>query len=277
MDVAFTTIAALGATRTAELLNQAFADYLVKIPFNEAALQRAERLDDVGPGISPVVLLGGEAVGAALVAHRRDESRVAGMAFLPSARRRGLGRSIMEHLLAAARARGDRRMLLEVIGQNGVALRLYEAVGFTRLRRLVGFTGRSPAGAREDSALAEVAVGEVAAALERVAAMDWPWQLSASTVARLSAPAVAYTLEGAWTVVLEAPGPLGIFRALVVEGPDRRPERTARLLRAVMARHAGVAEWRMSALLPEECGGGFAAVGLTPTELYQWQMQHPLA
>lgn len=277
MAVGFTTIADFGAARTAELLNGAFADYFVKIPFTEAALHHAEHMDDVQPGLSPVVLLDGEPVGAALVAHRGNESRVAGMGFLPPARRHGAGRALMEHLLAAARVWGDRRLLLEVIGQNEAALRLYEAVGFVRKRRLVGFAGAAPAGLQPAAELAEVAVRDVAAAIARQATVDWPWQISADTIARLPAPATGYQLDGAWATVLNPAGPTAGFRAVVVEGDGRREERAVRLLQAVMARHPAATEWRMSALLPEEFGGWFTRAGLAPTDLYQWQMERLLS
>jgi GNAT superfamily N-acetyltransferase len=276
MDLAFTTVAVLGAARAADLLNDAFADYFVRIPFSEASLGLAEKMDDVRPALSPVVLLGGQAVGVALVACRGRESRVAGMGLLLSARGRGAGRALVGHLLAAARARGDRRMVLEVIGQNEAAIRLYEAAGFTRQRRLAGFAGLVPTGLAADAALVETTVRDVAAAIAREAAVDWPWQISAETIARLPAPAVGYTLDGAWTVVLNPAGPASVFRGLAVEGGERRDERTARLLRAVMARHPAATEWRMSALLPEEFAGGFTAAGLARTELYQWQMEHRL-
>jgi GNAT superfamily N-acetyltransferase len=276
MDFGFISIAELGVGQGARILNQAFADYVVTIPFNEASLRSAERMDDVRLALSPVVLLGGEPVGAALIARRGRESRVAGMGLLPAARRKGVGRLLMAHLLAAARARRERRIVLEVIGQNTAALRLYESVGFARRRRLVGFAGAAPTGLAADPGLTEVPVQVVAAAIARAPAVDWPWQISAETIARLPAPAIGYTLDGAATSVLNPAGPVASFRGLVVEGDERREERVTRLLRAVMARHAAVTEWRMSALLPEECAGGLEAAGLARTELYQWQMECPL-
>lgn len=277
MAVTFTSIEQFGFARTAELLTCAFADYFVKIPFTEAALRHAEESDSVNFAESPVVLFDGVPAGAALIALRGAESRLAGMAILPTARRQGVGRALMEQLLAGAQARGDRRMLLEVIGQNEAAVRLYEAVGFHRKRRLVGFAGPASAGLRPVAGLTEVGVRKVAAAIARQPEVDWPWQISDVTIAQLPAPAVGYTLEGAWTVVPNPAGPVAGFRALVVEGGERRAERAVRLLHAVMARHPAVREWRMSALLPEEFGPWFTVAGLAPTDLFQWQMEQVFA
>jgi ribosomal protein S18 acetylase RimI-like enzyme len=276
MAIGFTSIGQFGLARTAELLTRAFTDYFVKIAFTEAVLRHAEESDGVNFAESPVVLLDGVPAGAALIARRGAESRLAGMAILPTARRQGVGRVLMERLLADARARGDRRMVLEVIAQNAAAVRLYEAMGFQRKRRLLGFAGPAPAGLRPVAELAEVGVSDVAAAIRRQPVVDWPWQISGATIAQLPAPAAGYALDCAWTVVPNPSGPVAGFRTLVVEGAERREERAVRLLHAVMARHPTVTEWRMSALLPEEFGAWFTAAGLAQTELYQWQMERAL-
>ena len=50
----------------------------------------------------------------------------------------------MTTLIEQARERGDRLYDLEVIEQNPRAVRLYEGVGFKKLRRLVGYEAQSP-------------------------------------------------------------------------------------------------------------------------------------
>jgi len=272
MKVEYTPIAEFGPGPAAEVLTRAFADYLVKIPFTEAMLRQMEPVDSVDLAASPVLLLDGEPVGAALIARRKAVSRLAGMALVPAARRRGLGRALMERLIVEARTRGDQRMVLEVIEQNTAAVRLYEEVGFARKRRLVGFVGPAPAGLVPVPELAPASLREVAAAVARLdAAMDWPWQISGETIAQLPPPACGYTLDGAWVAVVNPAGPTAGFRALAVEGAGETDGRAGRLLRAVMARHP-VKEWRMSALWPEELAGWFAGSGLGRHELTQWQM-----
>jgi len=59
-----------------------------------------------------------------------DELELLAVGVLPEARRQGLGRRLLEHVLAAARASGGRRVLLEVAQSNTAARRLYESVGF---------------------------------------------------------------------------------------------------------------------------------------------------
>jgi ribosomal protein S18 acetylase RimI-like enzyme len=276
MNIGFTTVADFGLAPTAELLARAFADYFLKIPFTVEALRHTAQMDQVDFTQSPVVLLDGEPAGAALLARRGPASRVAGMALVPVARRQGAGRAMMERLLAEARARGDRRMVLEVIKQNTAALRLYESAGFTRIRRLVGFAGPAPAGLAPVSELAEVNVRDVAAAVSRLdGAIGWPWQISGETIALLPPPAIGYALDGAWTALLSPAGPVVTVRTVVVEGSERREERAVRLLQAVMARHPAET-WRVSALWPEELSGCFTRAGLVRQDLTQWQMVREL-
>jgi ribosomal-protein-alanine N-acetyltransferase len=59
-----------------------------------------------------------------------DELELLAVGVLPEARRRGVGRRLLEHVLAAARASGGRRVLLEVARGNTAARRLYEGAGF---------------------------------------------------------------------------------------------------------------------------------------------------
>ena len=59
-----------------------------------------------------------------------DELEVLAVGVLPEARRQGVGRRLVEHLLEAARASGGRRVLLEVARSNVAARQLYEGAGF---------------------------------------------------------------------------------------------------------------------------------------------------
>jgi ribosomal protein S18 acetylase RimI-like enzyme len=55
----------------------------------------------------------------------------------PSARRRGVGRALTEHVLDLARARGARRVVMNSGGQMHPAHRLYESMGFSVLHERV--------------------------------------------------------------------------------------------------------------------------------------------
>jgi ribosomal-protein-alanine N-acetyltransferase len=68
---------------------------------------------------------------AGLVASPPDEAWVQNIAVRRDAQRRGIGRALLEALLAQAREAGCRRTLLEVAVDNGPAQLLYQAYGFT--------------------------------------------------------------------------------------------------------------------------------------------------
>jgi ribosomal-protein-alanine N-acetyltransferase len=59
-----------------------------------------------------------------------DELHINTLAVRPRLRRRGLARSLLDRVLAEARARGAVRVMLEVRRSNEAAIHLYGALGF---------------------------------------------------------------------------------------------------------------------------------------------------
>ena len=58
------------------------------------------------------------------------EGEIQKIAVLEEFRRQGLGRKLLDAMVAAARNRGARAMTLEVRGSNGPAIKLYFSAGF---------------------------------------------------------------------------------------------------------------------------------------------------
>lgn len=275
MHIHFVSATDFGLEATADVLARGFADYLVKIPASATMLLQMVRADSVELAASRVALRNGVAVGVALVARRGWTCRLAGMALVPEARRSGVGRALVQRLLEEAKARGERTMVLEVIEQNEPAVKLYEALGFRRLRRLVGFSFAAPASMVADEAVFEFEEADVraaAAAVTAAAPADLPWQLSGETLAQLGPPNRAFHREGAWLVCTDPAGAAVTIRALVAAGSATSTARVAELLRAVLTRHGG-REWRVGAIWPEEWSAVFAVAGFTRTALSQWQME----
>uniref|UniRef100_A0A7D6GU57 [Ribosomal protein bS18]-alanine N-acetyltransferase n=1 Tax=Micromonospora carbonacea TaxID=47853 RepID=A0A7D6GU57_9ACTN len=74
---------------------------------------------------------GGRVLGyAGLAVAAPDEAWVQNIAVARDAQRRGVGRALLEALLAEAARRGVRSTLLEVAANNGPAQRLYATYGF---------------------------------------------------------------------------------------------------------------------------------------------------
>lgn len=270
MSLTYTSIFDFGLEPTAQLFNAAFADYFVSIQLPAAGLLAMARGDSVDLTLSRVALVDAQPAGLALIARRGWTSRLAGMALLPTARGQGHGAAFMQHLLAEARARADRAMVLEVIEQNTPAVRLYESCGFRVERRLVSYAGR-PALAPSDLPLEEVDCRTVARALIADGPPDLPWQLSGETLAQMGPPLAAYRAGPAYIVISNPIAPTIAIRALVTEPSARRQGHASALLRAVMAQHPE-ATWRVPTLWPEELSGLFTKLGLQREALTQWQM-----
>jgi len=259
-----------GIDRTAELASQGFADYWVPLTLSGAGLLSMVRQDSVDLAASRIILDRDRPVGVALIARRGWTSRLAAMAVIPEARGLGVGGACVLHLLAEARARGERAMTLEVIEQNTGAARLYERCGFRIARRLVGYLG-SPPIAASAPALEEADLREVAGALVTHGPPDLPWQLSGETLAQAGPPGVAYRGEAAWIALSDPVAPTVTIRALVTAPHARRRGAASALVRAVMARHPD-RQWRVPAIWPEELGALWEGIGLQRERLSQWQM-----
>jgi ribosomal-protein-alanine N-acetyltransferase len=77
----------------------------------------------------------GKLVGYAITWTILDQAELGNVAVAPDARRRGVGRMLVEAALRRVRRRGARECFLEVRESNVVARRLYEELGFTAIGR----------------------------------------------------------------------------------------------------------------------------------------------
>ncbi len=74
-----------------------------------------------------------DAYAGMLMPHGSTEADIQTIAVAPSARRSGLGRTIMLHFIRQARQAGVRELFLEVRADNPPAQALYESLSFERL------------------------------------------------------------------------------------------------------------------------------------------------
>ncbi len=256
------------------LFARAFEGYFVTIPDAPSLFDARVRSEHISLEDSRVAYVEGEPVGLVLMARRGRESRVAGMGVVPAWRHRKLGGAMLHPLLEDARARGDARMLLEVIEQNAPAVALYTRLGFQRVRRLVGFSGAPPpASADARAALEEVDPADCA----RLLPAGLPWQLSPATVAGLTSPARAFRLGPAVAVVADVSAPTLVLRALGVEADARGQGAGRRLLHALAAMWPGK-PFAVSAVVPEgPAASFFLAAGFTQSALAQLELSRPIA
>ncbi len=241
------------------------------------ALAARVRVEHVDLEASRVVVdARGVALALALIARRGRECRLAAFGIVEEARGQGLGTRAMTGLLEEARARGDRRMLLEVFEANRAGVALYERLGFVTQRALIGWEGAIAA--VEDPALRELdpgALGEVVARDREAGASALPWQLRAEGFVAMTAPFRTFALDDAIATVL-ARGPALHLSGLFTRPAARRRGQAARLVRAIVA-HLRPDRVIVPPIVPEGSARAWcAAVGLAPSALAQREMARAL-
>lgn len=85
---------------------------------------------------------GGRPLGFGLARLAADEAEILSLGVVPAARRLGLGRALLDALVARTRAQGAGTLFLEVAADNPGAIGLYAAAGFRRVGRRPGYYGR---------------------------------------------------------------------------------------------------------------------------------------
>lgn len=119
---------------------EAFSDYVV--PFSPTREQLHEMLTRRGwaPHLSVGVFDGARMVAFTLNGFDDRAAYDSGTGVVPSHRRRGLGREMIDFILPLLRDAGAERYVLEVVESNAPAIALYRAAGFQETRALQSWT-----------------------------------------------------------------------------------------------------------------------------------------
>jgi|CXWL01.1.fsa_nt_gi ribosomal protein S18 acetylase RimI-like enzyme len=270
----------------ADLMTRSFEGYLIPIHITHDGLLTMLRRDGIDLNSSRVLAKDDEPVGIALIARRGWTSRLAAMGIVSTARNGGVGTWAMQNLIEEAKARGEKEMLLEVIEQNTAGVKLYEKVGFTKIRRLVGYrldiTQTAPAavlgggdaalsnGSAQDE-LQEIDIRELARLVTYHGLKDLPWQLSGTTIMQHTPPSRAFRLNDAYCLISNPAAADVSISSVLVKARSRGAGLSAVLMRALFARFPNKT-WHVSPIFPEEMGVIFEQVGMTRETLSQWQM-----
>ena len=269
MNLGLKSVLEFGVTETTQVFNQGFADYMVPINIGLEQFFSMLRFDSIDVSSSRVVTRDGDAVGAALIARRGWNSRLAGMAIMPGGRGQGVGRWLMKQLLEEARQRGDRRMELEVIEQNSPAVSLYQQAGFVTLRRLISYILEKPAG--EAHPIDEIDLRVMGRLVSAYGLSDLPWQISGETVTQFGPPYQAYCHEDSYVAISSPESPQITLRSMLLMPEAKNKNWGEKLLQGLFARFPNKT-WRVPAIFPEEFGNLFERVGFEREELSQFQM-----
>lgn len=234
----------------AAAMERGFEGYVVPLRCTADSLARRIRSEHIDPMVSLVYELDGVPAGILLVARRGRTTRIAAFGLAPALRRQGLGRSAMATAIEAARARGDDRLLLEVIATNHPAIALYEALGFVRTRRLVGYRKAGDVPAEAETGITECDPADAARLIGAWSSDDLSWQLRPESFAGAAAPLRGFVLGELAAALIDDSGPDVRLVSLAVRPARRWQGVGSRLLGGLCHRFAGRA-WSISAILPE--------------------------
>jgi ribosomal protein S18 acetylase RimI-like enzyme len=257
----------------AAVLTQGFAGYLVPINITAEALLQMARQLSIDFTTSYMLCWEEHPVGAALVGRRGWSSRLAAMSIVPEHRGRGAGAYLLQQLIADSKARGERAIVLEVIEQNEPAVKLYQKVGFTTVRRLTGYTkttATAPAPSHP-AELQEIDLPTLARQVLQHGPVDLPWQLSGQTLGNFSLPTHAYQLDSAFLALSDPTQAKVVIYSLLTLPAARGQGQARQIVEAALQQFPDRA-WVVPALCPEEFGGFFEHLGFVKGEISQWQM-----
>lgn len=276
----------------ADLMTRSFEGYFVPINITEAVLHTMLRRDGIDLTSSRVIMKADEPVGIAFIARRGWTSRLAAMGITSNARSGGVGTWAMNQLIEETKGRGEKEMLLEVIEQNMAGVKLYEKVGFKKIRRLVGYKLDATHPAPVDSAaedggwsrqsaqdlskeLEEIDIRELARMVTYHGMKDLPWQLSGATIMQHTPPSRAFRLNDAYCLISNPDATDVSISSVLVKARSRGAGLSGVLMRALFAKFPNKI-WHVSPIYPEEMGFIFEHVGMVRESLSQWQMSRAL-
>jgi ribosomal protein S18 acetylase RimI-like enzyme len=265
-------VAGCTSTEGVEALSRGFEAYIVPARFTVPGYERRFRAENLDPFSSRIYFHGDEPMAVLLVTRRGWTSRVGAMGVAREARGRGLGRRVLAEAVDDARARGDRRMLLEVFEENAAAVALYTGFGFRTTLRMVGYERAPAAPGAPEATLSPMDPRAFARMVAEEGAPELPWMLHPETLAAYTAPSRAWRMDDAAAALVTETDERMVLHALVVRRKARRRGMGTRLLRALAAAHPG-RPWLAPQLMPQDLAPEFwRAAGWTCHPLRHLEM-----
>jgi ribosomal protein S18 acetylase RimI-like enzyme len=207
----------------ARVFNDAFSDYAVPMAMTGESLANMQRRRGYVAEVSFGAYDGSRLVGFVLTCLEGDRAYNSGTGVVPSHRRGGLARELVETVIGSVPAAS---YVLEVLEDNARAIALYAGIGFVETRRFGCWTFD-----HRGEALPVIAAPDLAA-IAAHADVAPAWQNSLGSLRRAREPYLALGDDTGAAVVFPASGDLAL---LTVARDARRRGRGTRLLRAARA------------------------------------------
>ena len=195
MDVALEPASRRSYAELAQIFNAGYEGYYTPFTLDEAAFRAMSTMWDDDLEASRVAVVGGEPAGICKLAIRDERGWIAGIGVAPAYRVRGIGETLMLGVIDEARARGLRELWLEVLVQNEPAIRLYEKLGFERVRELEVWALGSLARRRHKARV--VPLEQARERIRRERTWREPWQRADESVANYEGVEALETDRGA--------------------------------------------------------------------------------
>lgn len=257
-------------SQLADLMTRSFEGYFVPINITESALLTMLKRDSIDLPSSRVMMNENEPVGIALIARRGWTSRLAAMGILSEGRNQSLGTQTMHQLIQEAQERQDKEMILEVIEQNTAGIKLYEKVGFKKVRRLVGYKLENPQ-VESNEELKEIDIRELARLVTYHGLKDLPWQLSGTTMMQHTPPSRAFKLNDAYCLISNPDANDIVIWSVLVKSRSRGAGLSNVMIKTLFKKFQNKI-WHVPAIFPEEMSFIFEQVGMQRENISQWQM-----
>lgn len=222
----------------ADVVTHCFEDYVVPFKLEGQQFDARFRAEDLDTKASSVWLDNDRWAALTFIARRGWTSRLAAMAVAKEYRAQGVGRYVMQKVVAEARERGDKKMVLEVIEQNPPAIALYERVGFAKSRRLAGYL-RQPAGGKSET-LQDLDPLELTRLMGAMIDLDLPWDLVPETLSAKAPPTRAFSLDDTcFALITDTTGDRAVLWSLFTVPEKRRQGYGSRMVAALSATYPG--------------------------------------
>jgi ribosomal protein S18 acetylase RimI-like enzyme len=145
----------------------------------------------------------------------------------------------MQDAMNAARRRGERELILEVIDSNARARDLYLALGFQITRTLVGFSRAASLAVPDVAPAEECDLGTAVDMLSRFSDTDPTWQTDPASFREAGPPLRGMALESRAAALIDDSGEDIRFYGFAVDPAHRRQGAGRALADALAARYPG--------------------------------------